>query len=97
MSFIFAASLSGTVMAADINSNQDLTTLTEASLKDEATNESILNNEKMKRLHWDMTVSGMSEAGMEARVQMMSREGKAYHEALEEKEKKPQDNPAVNS
>lgn len=88
ISFIVAASFTTTAMAADMNISTDLSKSSGESLKTLNAQESILNNEKMKRLHRDMTASGISEAGMEARVQMMSPEGKAYHEALEEQEKK---------
>lgn len=50
--------------------------------------ENILSNEKMKRLHKEMTRYGMSEVGMEARRQMIgTEEGHAYHRALQNKEK----------
>lgn len=42
-------------------------------------NENILQNKELQRLHKEMTRYGMSEGGMEARVQMMSKEGRAYH------------------
>lgn len=49
--------------------------------------ENILQNEDMQRLHRDMTLYAISELGMEARVKMMTKEGRAYHKALEQREK----------
>lgn len=44
----------------------------------------ILDNEEMRRLHADMTLGALSEAGMEARRKMIgSTQGRAYHRALE--------------
>jgi hypothetical protein len=34
-----------------------------------------------------MTRHAISEVGMEARLQMMTKEGRAYHKALEKKQK----------
>jgi hypothetical protein len=48
-------------------------------------NKNILQNKELQRLHKEMTRYGMSEGGMEARVQMMSEEGRAYHRALKMK------------
>merc|ERR1712098_208912 len=39
-----------------------------------------------QRLHKEMTRYGLSEVGMEARRQMISEEGRAYHRALEKKQ-----------
>ncbi|MFB2707279.1 hypothetical protein ACE05C_20785, partial [Marinobacter shengliensis] len=44
-------------------------------------------NEEMQRLHREMTRNAMSEGGFEARVQMMTEEGRAYHKALKQRQK----------
>lgn len=46
------------------------------------TQSDILKNKRMQRLHKEMTLSGMSEVGMEARRNMMTAKGKAYHRSL---------------
>lgn len=48
---------------------------------------SVLQNRELKNLHKDMVLNGLSEVGMEARRQMMTAEGLAYHKALEHREK----------
>ncbi|MCS5564094.1 hypothetical protein [Marinobacter sp.] len=48
---------------------------------------SVLQNRELKNLHKDMVLNGLSEVGMEARRQMMTAEGRAYHKALEHREK----------
>lgn len=55
-------------------------------MKNDQVNENILQNKELQRLHKEMTRYGLSEVGMEARRQMMSEEGRAYHRALERKQ-----------
>ncbi|GGE79229.1 hypothetical protein GCM10011533_34440 [Streptosporangium jomthongense] len=52
----------------------------------ETTQTDILKNKDMQRLHKRMTLDGMSESGMEARLDMMEKKGIAYHRVLEKKE-----------
>lgn len=85
-SFIVLATLSGTALAADIENSPGISSI-DKNGEPGKNSESILDNAELKRLHREMTFPGISEAGMEARVQMMSREGKAYHQALEQQEK----------
>ncbi|WP_322003010.1 hypothetical protein [Marinobacter alexandrii] len=49
-------------------------------------NENILQDKELQRLHKEMTLHGLSEVGMEARRQMISKEGRAYHRALEKRQ-----------
>lgn len=86
LSFIVVTTISGTALAADIESSQSVSSI-DKNGEPGKSYESILDNAELKRLHREMAFPGISEAGMEARVQMMSREGKAYHRALEQKEK----------
>jgi hypothetical protein len=47
----------------------------------------VLKNKDMQRLHKEMTLYGMSEGGMEARLDMMTEKGRAFHRALEQDQK----------
>ena len=53
----------------------------------EATQTEVLKNTDMQRLHSEMTRNGMSEVGMEARLDMMTKKGRAFHRALEQDQK----------
>jgi len=53
----------------------------------EATQTEVLKNTDMQRLHREMTRNGMSEGGMEARRDMMTEKGRAFHQALEQDQK----------
>jgi len=53
----------------------------------EATQTEVLKNKDMQRLHREMTRNGMSEGGMEARLDMMTEKGRAYHRALKQRQK----------
>ena len=53
----------------------------------EATQTEVLKNKNMQRLHREMTRNGMSEGGMEARLDMMTKKGRAFHRALEQDQK----------
>ena len=44
----------------------------------------VLKDKDMQRLHKEMTLYGMSEVGMEARLNMMTKKGRAFHRALEQ-------------
>lgn len=86
---LFAATitLSTYALAGNISSNEDSKSA-HNHYKDNRSFENILNNEEMQRLHKRMTLYGMSEPGMEARRQMIGTEqGRAYHKALEKREK----------
>jgi hypothetical protein len=74
---------SGTSMHGDFSSMHDDIKSTHNDMKEYFMNKDILKNEKMQRLHKEMTLFGMSEVGMEARLEMISSEkGRAYHRAL---------------
>ncbi|BEH15770.1 hypothetical protein [Marinobacter shengliensis] len=83
VAFIFSAS----ALAGNISDNKDMTTRY-SEVVDSKSVKNILQNAEMQRLHRDMTHYAMSETGMEARLRMMSKEGRAYHNALEKKQKK---------
>ena len=85
---LFAATitLSTYALAGNMSSNEDSKSANNHS-KDNSSFDNILNNEEMQRLHKRMTLYGMSEPGMEARVEMITtEEGRAYHRALEDAE-----------
>lgn len=86
---LFAATitLSTYTFAGNMSSDDNMKSTHDQS-KDKRSFENILNNDEMKRLHKRMTRYGMSEPGMEARVEMITtEEGRAYHKALEEAER----------
>ncbi|EAZ99687.1 hypothetical protein [Marinobacter sp. ELB17] len=58
-----------------------------SGMNKEATQTEVLKNKDMQRLHREMTRNGMSEGGMEARVDMMTEKGRAFHRALEQDQK----------
>ena len=86
--FVFAAAVtfSTSVLAGNISENKNMKA-THNQVMDTKPVENILQNEDMQRLHRDMTLYAISEVGMEARLQMMTKEGRAYHKALEKKQK----------
>lgn len=86
--FVFAAAvtLSTSVFAGNMSDNKDMKAM-QNQMKEKQSAENILKNEDIQRLHRDMTLYAMSELGMEARVKMMTKEGRAYHKALEESQK----------
>lgn len=86
--FVLAATvtLSAPAFAGNMSSNNEVKP-TVNEMKDERIAENILQNEKMQRLHKRMTRDAASEGGMEARLDMMTKEGRAYHEALEQRRK----------
>jgi hypothetical protein len=53
----------------------------------DATQTEVLKNTNMQRLHKEMIRNGMSERGMEARLDMMTEKGRAFHRALEQDQK----------
>lgn len=72
--------------SSDIPSNadyQDSGSNSSLSIEDK----SVLQNTELKNLHKDMVLNGLSEVGMEARRQMITAAGRAYHKALEHREK----------
>lgn len=85
--FTATIALSTYTFAGSMSSDDNMKSTHDQS-KDKRSFENILNNDEMKRLHKQMTRYGMSEPGMEARVEMITtEEGRAYHKALEEAEK----------
>ena len=87
--FLFAAafSISTFAFASNISSGDEIQP-NHSQMNNEQISENILQNEKMQRLHKRMTRDAISEGGMEARVEMMTEEGRAFHEALEQRKKK---------
>lgn len=81
-----AVTLSTSALAGNMSENTDMKAM-HSQMMDKQSAESILQNEDMQRLHRDMTLYAMSEVGMEARRKMMTKEGRAYHKALEKKQK----------
>lgn len=86
IALIAAFTISTSVFAGNMSNEKDMKsvhgkTINSSSLED------ILKNQDMQRLHREMTRYSMSESGFEARKKMMSKEGRAYHEALEEMRK----------
>jgi hypothetical protein len=84
---IFIASVfSAPAFSSDIPSNVDYQE-SGSNYSLEVEDKSVLQNTELKNLHKDMVLNGLSEVGMEARRQMMTAEGRAYHKALEHSEK----------
>ncbi len=96
--FAAAVTVSTSVLAGNMSDSKDMKAM-HSQMMDKSSIEEILKNEEMQRLHRDMTRNAMSEGGFEARVQMMTEEGRAYHKALKQRQKIPQGNPCgkVNS
>ncbi|MCR9188515.1 MAG: hypothetical protein NXH96_06940 [Alteromonadaceae bacterium] len=87
--FAAAVTVSTSVLAGNMshnNDNKDMKAM-HSQMMDKSSIEEILKNEEMQRLHRDMTRNAMSEGGFEARVQMMTEEGRAYHNALKQRQK----------
>ena len=84
--FAAAVTVSTSVLAGNISDNKDMKAM-HSQMMDKSSIEEILKNEEMQRLHRDMTRNAMSEGGFEARVQMMTEEGRAYHNALKQRQK----------
>lgn len=86
--FLIAAvfSISTFTFASNISSNDDIKS-NHSQMNSEQISGNVLQNEKLQRLHKQMTREAMSEGGMEARLEMMTEEGRAYHEALEQRKK----------
>ncbi|WP_432210244.1 hypothetical protein [Marinobacter alkaliphilus] len=86
--FVFAAAvtISTSVLAGNMSDNKNMKAMHSQIMNTESV-EKILQNDDMRRLHRDMTLYAISEVGMEARLQMMTKEGRAYHKALEKKQK----------
>lgn len=85
---VAAATLSMPVFAGSMSNHEDMKEMHEKmhnEMNNNQVNKNILQNKELQRLHKEMTRYGMSEGGMEARVQMMSEEGRAYHRALKMK------------
>lgn len=53
----------------------------------EATQTEVIKSKDMQRPHDEMTRNGMSEGGMEARPDMITEKGRAFHQALEQEQK----------
>jgi len=84
--FTAAATISTSVLAGNMSENKDMKAM-HSQMMDKSSVEEILQNEDMQRLHREMTRYAMSEGGFEARVQMMTDEGRAYHKALKQSQK----------
>ncbi|QCF26517.1 hypothetical protein [Hydrocarboniclastica marina] len=84
--FAAAVTVSTSVLAGNMSDNKDMRAM-HSQMMDKSSIEEILKNEEMQRLHRDMTRNAMSEGGFEARVQMMTEEGRAYHNALKKRQK----------
>ena len=85
---LFAAAFSISTFAFGSNiSSDDEIQPNHSQMNNEQTSETVLQNEELQRLHRQMTREAMSESGMEARLKMMTEEGRAYHEALEQRKK----------
>lgn len=84
--FAAAVTVSTSVLAGNMSDNKDMKAM-HSQMMDKSSIEEILKNEEMQRLHRDMTRNAMSEGGFEARVQMMTEEGRAYHNALKQRQK----------
>ncbi|KAA1173194.1 MULTISPECIES: hypothetical protein [Marinobacter] len=84
--FAAAFTLSTSVLAGNMSDNKDMKEM-HNQMMDKLSVEEILQNEDMQRLHREMTRNAMSEGGFEARVQMMTEEGRAYHKALKQRQK----------
>ncbi|MCC4272736.1 hypothetical protein [Marinobacter nauticus] len=84
--FAAAVTVSTSVLAGNMSDNKDMKAM-HSQMMEKSSIEEILKNEEMQRLHRDMTRNAMSEGGFEARVQMMTEEGRAYHNALKQRQK----------
>lgn len=84
--FAAAVTVSTSVLAGNMSDNKDMKAM-HSQMMEKSSIEEILKNEEMQRLHRDMTRNAMSERGFEARVQMMTKEGRAYHKALKQRQK----------
>ena len=84
--FAAAVTVSTSVLAGNMSDNKDNKDM-HSQMMDKSSIEEILKNEEIQRLHRDMTRNAMSEGGFEARVQMMTEEGRAYHKALKQRQK----------
>jgi len=84
--FAAAVTVSTSVLAGNMSDNKDNKDM-HSQMIDKSSIEEILKNEDIQRLHRDMTRNAMSEGGFEARVQMMTKEGRAYHKALKQRQK----------
>jgi hypothetical protein len=80
-------SRSGNPMHDNMKSMQKNMNSMHNGMNKETTQTGILKNEDMQQLHKRMTLNGMSEGGMEARLDMMTEKGRAYHRALEQQQK----------
>ncbi|MEQ5816531.1 hypothetical protein J3362_13535 [Marinobacter sp. NFXS11] len=84
--FAAAVTVSTSVLAGNMSDSKDMKVM-HNQMMDKSSVEEILQNEDMQRLHREMTRYAMSEGGFEARVQMMTDEGRAYHKALKQSQK----------
>ncbi|WP_322002919.1 hypothetical protein [Marinobacter alexandrii] len=86
--FIFATAvtISTSAFAGNMSESTDKKAIHSQEM-DKQSIENILQNEDMERLHREMTLYAMSEVGMEARLKMMTKEGRAYHRALKARQK----------
>lgn len=81
--FVTAVTLSTSALAGNVSNDMDNAG---TDLKDKIALETIVNDDRLQYLHKEMTNYGFSESGMDARLQMMSKEGEAYHNALDKLE-----------
>jgi hypothetical protein len=80
-------SRSGNLMHDNMKSTQKNMNSMHNGENKETTQTGIIKNKDMQRLHKEMTLNGISEGGMEARLDMMTDKGRAYHRALEQEQK----------
>lgn len=92
--FLAAITLSTSVFAGNMQQDtkssgsvQGDISLMHSGMDKDATQAEVLENKDMQRLHKEMTLHGMSEGGMEARLDMMTEKGRAFHRALEQDQK----------
>ena len=80
-------SKSGASMHGDMSTMHSNMKSMHNGMDKEVTQTEILKNKDMQRLHEEMTLYGLSEIGMEARLNMMTEKGRAYHRALKQEQK----------
>lgn len=80
-------SKSGDSMHSDMKAMHGNMKSMHSGMNEKMTQSEILKNKDMQRLHEEMTLYGLSETGMEARLDMMTEKGRAYHRALEQQQK----------
>jgi len=85
--FLAAIALSTAVFADNMQQDTKSSDSMHSGIGKDATQAEVLKNTNMQRLHKEMTRNRMSERGMEARLDMMTEKGRAFHQALEQDQK----------